>query len=216
MKRFWSLLLVCAAALPAADFDLQLTLRKLEDRYNSIRTLRLEFEQTLSFATQPTAKRTETGVLYMRKPGKMRWDYLTPLKKVFLSDGKDVYFYSSAANRVEKSKLKETDDMRAPLAFLIGRLDFQRDFKMYRIETRAEGKRWITAIPKSDKAPYREVQFQLEPDFSIAQLKVFGYDESIMEFRFRNEKLNAPVDDKLFTFTPPEGAEVVNVESSGQ
>ncbi|MBL8175042.1 MAG: outer membrane lipoprotein chaperone LolA [Bryobacterales bacterium] len=186
------------------------SLKKVENRYNNIRTLRLDFEQTLFYAAQPSAKRKESGVLYLRKPGKMRWEYRTPSEKLFLSDGKDVYYYSSAANRVEKSKVKETDDMRAPLAFLIGRLDFQRDFREYRVREEKEG-RWVTALPKSSKAPYREVQFLLLSDFRIGQLRVMGQDESVMDFYFRNETLNPPLSDSLFQFRAPKGAEFVDV-----
>ena len=186
------------------------SLKKVENRYNNIRTLQLDFEQTLSYSAQPSAKRTESGVLFLRKPGRMRWEYRKPAEKLFLSDGKDVYYYSSASNRVEKSKLKETDDMRAPLAFLIGRLDFQRDFREYHVKE--EGKnRWVVAIPKSTKAPYREVQFLLLSDFRIAQLRVLGHDQSVMDFYFRNEALNPPLKDTLFVFQPPKGAEIVDV-----
>ncbi|MBL8215832.1 MAG: outer membrane lipoprotein carrier protein LolA [Bryobacterales bacterium] len=212
MLRIFLTILLAAGTLPAADFDLQRMLRRLEDRYNSIRTLQVNFEQTLSFSTQPTAKRMETGILILRKPGKMRWDYLTPTRKLFMSDGKFVYFYSVAANRVEKSKFKESDDMRAPLAFLIGKLDFQRDFREYHIQM-VDGKRWVKAIPKSDKAPYREVHFLVnEDDASIRQLRVYGHDQSVMEFVFQNEKLNPQVDENAFVFRAPAGAEVVSVE----
>ncbi len=190
------------------------SLKKVESRYNNIRTLRLDFEQTIFYTAQPSAKRTEAGVLFLRKPGKMRWEYRKPSEKLFLSDGKDVYYYSSAANRVEKSKLKESDDMRAPLGFLIGRLDFQRDFREYRIREESGG-RWVTAVPKSEKAPYREVQFLLMSDNRIAQLRVMGHDESVMEFRFRNESLNPALSDSLFVFQAPKGAEMVEV-SDGQ
>jgi outer membrane lipoprotein carrier protein len=50
----------------------------------------------------------------------MRWDYLRPAGKLFISDGKTVYLYSASENRVEKMPLKDTEDMRAPLAFLLG------------------------------------------------------------------------------------------------
>jgi len=205
--------MLAVLSLPAAEFNLQKALRSVEDRYNNIRTLQLDFVQTLSYSVQPTAKRTESGTLYLRKPGKMRWDYREPWKKIFLSDGKDVWFYTSASNRVEKSKLKETEDLRAPLAFLIGRLDFERDFKEYHYKDVA-GARWITAMPKSAKAPYKEVHFFLEPNAQITKLRVFGHDESVMEFQFRNEKLNPTLPDALFAFQMPPGAELVEVEGN--
>lgn len=209
-------MLICLALILQMQFSapaqtsISESLRKVENRYNNIRTLQLDFEQTISFTAQPSAKRTESGVLFLRKPGRMRWEYRKPAEKLFLSDGKDVYYYSAAAHRVEKSKLKETDDMRAPLAFLIGRLDFQRDFREYHI--RQEGpNRWVTAIPKSTKAPYKEVQFLLLSDSRIAQLRVLGHDQSIMDFRFSNELLNPPIADTLFVFQTPKGAEFVEI-----
>ncbi len=202
--------LICVVSLNAQPFDLSTSLRRLENRYNNIRTLQIDFEQTFWFSTQPAARRMEAGTLTLRKPGRMRWEYREPAKKLFLSDGKNVYFYTASANRVERSKLKETDDMRAPLAFLIGKLDFQRDFREYRTRTDGAG-RWITALPKSDKAPYREVEFLLLADFQIARLKVVGQDQSVMEFVFRNERLNPPVEDRLFQFEMPPGAELVDV-----
>ena len=55
-------------------------------------------------------------------------------------------------------RVKDAEDMRAPLAFLVGRLDFNRDFREYK--TRPEGdKIWVTCVPKSEKLPYSEVAF---------------------------------------------------------
>ncbi|HBY60357.1 MAG TPA: outer membrane lipoprotein carrier protein LolA, partial [Solibacterales bacterium] len=96
--------------------------------------------------------------LALRKPGRMRWDYSSPQGKLFLSDGKHLYFYSPATNRAEKSKLKESEDLRAPLAFLLGKLDFDRDFRNY--QTRMDhALTVISAEPKNNRLPYRAVEF---------------------------------------------------------
>ncbi len=68
-------------------------------------------------------------MLMLRKPGRMRWDYSQPTGKLFVSDGKFLWLYTPAENRVEKMKLQETDDMRAPLAFLLGKLHFDKEFR---------------------------------------------------------------------------------------
>ena len=214
-RRGLAIAIFAQGMLPAAEFHLREALEKVENRYNGVQTIQIEFEQTLRYTSQPKASRTESGTLYLRRPGKMRWDYRTPARKLFLSDGKDAYFYSPAMNRAEKTKLKESDDLRAPLAFLLGRLDFDRDFKEYR--TREEnGHRWITALPKSAKAPYKEVQFQLTPDFRIAELRVLGHDESVMDYTFQKERLNAQVDDAMFRFDLPAGAELVDMSKEQQ
>ena len=197
-------------SLAGADIDVSRTLKGVEDRYNSTQSLQLAF--TESYQQQGRA-RVEKGDLFLRKPGRMRWQYAAPAGKLFVSDGKFIYSYTPQDNRAEKMKLKETEDMRAPLAFLLGRLDFKKDFREFR--ARAEdGGVFITAIPKSDKLPYTEVSFLTAPDFSIRRLEVKGQDNSVLRFTFENEKKDPPIQDALFRFTPPPGAEYV--DSSNQ
>jgi outer membrane lipoprotein carrier protein len=192
-----------------AATDLPSLLRKVEARYNSPRTMQLSFEQSLT--GQGRITRTESGILYLQKPGRMRWDYQAPEGKVFLADGKYVWFYSPSAGRVERSPMKESDDLRAPLAFLMGRLDFNRDFKEFR--TRPEGEDlYIVATPKSDRAPYTSVEFLVTPDHRIRLLKVIGQDNSVMTFQLKDEKKNPKLDAGLFRFQAPAGVEVVEVQ----
>jgi outer membrane lipoprotein carrier protein len=195
-----------ACLLSAAGIDVPRTLRGIEDRYNRTQTLQLSFTET--YKLQGRA-RVEKGDLFLRKPGRMRWQYTAPAGKLFISDGKFIYSYTPQDNRAEKMKLKETDDMRAPLAFLLGRLDFNKDFREFRAHPE-DGGVFITAIPKSDKLPYSEVSFLAGPDFAIRRLEVKGQDNSLLEFTFENEKKDPPVSDALFQFTPPPGAEYVD------
>jgi len=190
----------------AAETGLWKLLQGVEERYTRARTLQVLFEQ--SYSAGARGRRTESGELFLRKPGRMRWNYSSPPGKLFVSDGKDIYFYTPNTNRVEKMKLKETDDLRAPLAFLLGRLDFKRDFGEFRVRADGEGQ-WITALPKSGRLPYRQVEFLVTPAFEIRQLRIAGQDNSVIEFRFDREKLNPPLSDTLFKFQAPPGAEVV-------
>jgi outer membrane lipoprotein carrier protein len=189
-----------------AQVDLQKLLTAVENRYNRPRTMSFTFHQTYSGGGRIT--RNEHGQLFLQKPGKMRWQYEEPPGKLFLTDGRYAYFYSPATRRVEKMRLKETDDMRAPLAFLMGRLDFRRDFREFR--TYPEGRNvYIVATPKSEKAPYTQVAFVVNPQYQIEMLRVNGQDESILVYRLTDEKLNVPVSESMFVFQPPPGVEVV-------
>lgn len=194
----------------AADNDLTHMLKGVEQRYNSARTLKVMFSQTYQ---QGGGRRTENGELLLRKPGRMRWTYANPAGKLFISDGKNVFLYSPATNRVDKIKLKEADDMRAPLAFLLGKLDFSRDFKDFESK-KDNGNTVVTALPKSDKLPYAKVNFTVSPGLEIRRLVVNGQDQSMLEFQFSEEKLNPALDEKNFRFEPPKGAEIV--DTTGQ
>lgn len=197
----------------AAPVDPTRLLAAIEKRYNEARTLEVVFEQTYSIPSR--GRRTESGRLYLRKPGRMRWEYSQPPGKLFLSDGKDIYLYSPSSNRVEKMRMKQSDDLRAPLAFLLGKVDFRRDFGEIRSRPEGDGLS-ITASPKSDKMPYRQVDFLAGADGVIRRLKVLGVDQSVMEFRFEGEKRNPPLADKLFQFVIPAGVELVQGTVSGE
>ena len=195
-------------AAPARD--LSEVLRSVEQRYNRAATLEVHFEQR--YLAQGAGRRTtESGELALRKPGRMRWSYAAPAGKVFVSDGKVLWFYSPEENRVERSRMKDTGDFRAPLAFLLGKLDFRRDFGNFELkDTSADTT--IVALPKSDKLPYTRVEFTVTPQNVIRRLLVQGSDATVMEFLFSNERLNAPVNDAIFRYTPPKGAEIMEAE----
>ena len=193
--------------LSAADvIDVPRTLHGIEERYNRTQTLQLSFTESYQ---QGARTRVEKGDLFLRKPGRMRWQYTAPPGKLFVSDGKFIYSYTPQDNRAEKMKLQETDDMRAPLAFLLGRLDFNRDFREY--TTHQEGaKTWVKCIPKSDKLPYTEVSFLASAGGRIEHVRVVHQDRSIIDFDFSGEVLNPPIADQVFHFQIPPGAEYID------
>jgi outer membrane lipoprotein carrier protein len=181
-------------------------IRQVQDRYNKARTLAIHFEESYSIQGHP--RPTEAGELVLKKQGKMRWDYARPKGKLFISDGKEVYLYTAEENRVEKVPLKDTEDMRAPLAFLLGRLDMKKEFRDFQVRP-GSGGTWLNASAKNDRVPYESVDMLISPDGAVRQLKVRGRDESLLSFAFENEKLNPQLSDSLFHFTIPPGAEIV-------
>lgn len=197
-------LLLSALAFPDSTDSL---IQRVQARYNSARTLSVNFVET--YSAQGHTRRPESGTLILRKQGKMRWEYTRPESKLFISDGKNVYLYTPRDNRVEKLKLKDTEDMRAPLAFLLGRLDMKKEFRNFQAHG-AEAGIWLDASAKNDRVPYEKVEMLIAPDASVHELQVVGRDESVLSFSFNNEKLNPPASDELFYFTIPPGAEVVD------
>src|SRR5882724_7689747 len=70
----------------AADAGLDGILKSVETRYNKAKTLQVLFKE--DYTPPGRARRTESGILLLRKPGKMRWDYTQPQGKLVVSDGK--------------------------------------------------------------------------------------------------------------------------------
>src|SRR5207249_2897994 len=163
-------------------------------------------------SAQGKTRKPEIGTLFLRKPGRMRWQYTAPAGKLFLSDGKFVYVVVPDSPRVQKMKAKETDDMRAPLAFLLGRLHFEKDFQNFQSRTEGEDT-WVTADAKKPDLIFSKLEFEVTPQFQIRRLRVTYQDLSVLDFRFDQEKRNPPLDAKVFQFELPSGAmveEIVN------
>ena len=98
--------------------------------------------------------------------------------------------------------------MRAPLAFLLGKLNFAREFRSF--ELRPEGDAtWIVAQPKSENLAYTKVEFLATAAGEIRQVRVTGQDQSRLDFTFANQVMNPPVPAGKFVFQPPAGAEIV-------
>jgi outer membrane lipoprotein carrier protein len=203
VARLWTGLLAVSAF--AADPQLGHLLATVEARYNHAKTLEVVFQE--QYTRQGEPHRAEGGRLQLRKPGKMRWDYTQPQGKLFLSDGKYLYLYTPADNRAQRMKLKETEDMRAPLAFLLGKLHFEREFR--NLLGRSDGGNWrITAEPKTDDLPYKAVEFTVAPDGRIEEVKVTSYDQAVLDFHFDQEKVDPPLSAGLFQFQLPPGAQL--------
>lgn len=202
---FRAALLALAGAMSiraAESMDPLRTLKAVEDRYNNIQTLQVKFTEKI---TQRGRTHSDSGTLYLRKKGKMRWEYASGM--LFVSDSKFIYSYYPDEHRAEKMTTKESDDMKAPLAFLLGEVNFERDFGEY--HTKQQGSdALITALPKSDKFPYTEVTFLVAPDSTIRRLEVKLQNNDLMVFTFEGEKKNPLLTDALFQFTPPKGVEL--------
>jgi chaperone LolA len=209
---FWGAAALAGEKPPPADAALEEYIHQFESSYRGVRTLRAQFTQTQT-AGQRT--RIESGTVYFARGGLMRWDYRQPQKKLFLSNGKKLLLYIPEEQRLTRSSLKASDDIRVPFGLLLSRPHLRRAFS--RIEFADEevehdpGDRVLRAYPKQGyEQDYREVLIELTPDFDVRRLWVFYPDQSRMEFTFERIRRNVPLRRSLFAFRPPAGTEIID------
>jgi len=204
VNRLCPLAGLLAVSAFAADAPVAGLLKTVEARYNRTDTLQVLFH--VDYTKAGHTRVSESGMLELRKPGRMRWEYQDPKGKLAVCDGKVMWTYTPADHRAEKQPLRESED--GPWAFLLGKLHFDKEFR--NIQGTPEGSDMrITAEPKTDALPYNSVEFVVTPDGRIRQLKVTRFDNLVMGYTFDQEKLGPKLDDKLFQFQIPKGAEVV-------
>ena len=203
-------------ALFLADSDA--VIRALETRYNHLETLKANFTQ-LYREDERAAPREESGVVYLKKPGRMRWEYTRPEVKLFVSDGKNVYFYAPADRQVTRMPAAESDDVRTPLRFLLGKLNLKRSFRQVEIARDMApldpGNPVLHLLPKSRDERFREMYLEVDQQYRIRRLVILETNGTTSEFRFFGEESNPRLDQALFKFTVPPGVEVID-ERTGQ
>ncbi len=178
---------VVTSAKPA-DQDLDVALEGLQRKYSQVRDLRMEFIQ--SYKSPRRAAKTETGTLVLKRPGMMRWEYKTPIEKLFVSNGKTVFFYLPQEKQVQKTKVKESRDQRIPFLFLLGKGNLKRDFS--KVEWAQEkpffqGNRVILAYPKKGIDEFARILMEFSPQtFQLQRVTVFDVDGTTSEFVFTN------------------------------
>jgi outer membrane lipoprotein carrier protein len=183
----------------------------VDNHYNHLRTLRAEFSETYLGAG---IERTESGTLWLKKPGKMRWEYRSPKEKLFLSDGKTAWFYLPADRQVRRTSTRKLDDLRSPLGFLLGKTRLEKELDGLSVAADvtplAAGNTVLRGVPKAMADRIREVILEITPDYRIARIQFEEADESVTEYRFSQHQENAGIADPLFEFVLPEGVEVVD------
>src|SRR5256714_5177676 len=98
--------------------------KRLEATYRAARTMQVIFLE--QYSENGRVVRIEAGVAYFRRPGKMRWDYESPEKNLFLVDGKTAWFYVPGDHTVTRVPAKQSTDWRTPLALLAGEMELSR------------------------------------------------------------------------------------------
>lgn len=189
----------------AAQQTAQSMAAKVDRHYNGLRSLRVDFTQGYDGMGQ---HRRESGVLLLKKPGKMRWDYTTPAGKLFVLDGREAYFYTPGQTEVQRIPAKKLDDLRSPLRFLLGHAELTKEIPGLKIAS--DGPDFVlSGVPRNMEQRISSLAFTVTGEGMIRAIKVEEPDGSVSRFTFSNEQPNAEEPDSEFVFRAPPGSVVV-------
>src|ERR1700722_10138367 len=166
------------SAAPQASDQAKSLAHLLEEHYRRPRTLQAVFLERFNEGQKQS--RVESGTVYFRRPGQMRWEYDSPEKKLFLVDGKTTWFYVPYDHTVTKSPVKESSDWRTPLSLLTGKADLSRMCDKMDLAAQPgipEGHAVLRCVPKGEPKSEKDASVQdaftevlLEVDTSSGEL----------------------------------------------
>jgi outer membrane lipoprotein carrier protein len=195
--------LCCASSLLAQGNDA--VVRKVDDHYNHLGSLRAHYTERYSGMGMD---RTEEGTLLLKKPGRMRWSYASPVGKVFVLDGKFAWFYTPGDAQASRVPAKQLDDLRSPLRFLLGHTQLNRELDNLTVTPDGSAFR-ITGVPKGMAQRVKLLSLGVTATGTIERMRLEELDGAVTEFVFTDLKENVPVKDSDFAFLSPAGVTVV-------
>ena len=214
MKRILLLMFVAAAAAfaqtPQKPVDLHRLAESVDKHYNSLNSLETQFSEQYQGGGM---SRVESGTMWIKKPGKMLWQYSTPRPKVFVTDGKTAWFYVPGEKQARRAAVKKLDDLRSPLRYLLGRSKLDKEFNALSLAPDqrpiSDGGIVLRGIPRGMEDRVSMVLLEVTPENRLSRIYIEELDGSQTDFRFKEQKENVPVADSRFSFKPPAGVEVM-------
>jgi outer membrane lipoprotein carrier protein len=220
MRFFCSVVLITTLALAlkaAPQVDSKATAEAVDQHYNRLKSLKSLFTEIYQ---APGVSRTESGTLWLKKPGRMRWEYKEPREKLFLADSHTAYFYVPGERQARKTAIKNLDDIRSPLRYLLGKTKLEKELSGLSlapdVPALQQGDVVLRGVPKSMADRISEVVLEISPSHQIVRIRILEVDGTTTDFRFTNIEENVPVQDSLFRFTPPPGVETIQDDRVAQ
>ncbi len=174
-----------ASALP----NVHAVAQRVDEHYNQLQSFQADFTEIYQGSG---IQREEVGTLWLKKPGKMRWEYRSPEEKLFLADGKVTWLYLPAEKQARKSPLKNLEDLRSPLAFLLGKTRLEKELKALSFAPDIQA--WkpedvmVRGVPRGLEDRVEQVVLEITPEHRIARILIHAVDDSVTEYRFSNSK----------------------------
>jgi outer membrane lipoprotein carrier protein len=202
--------LALSFAASGSEGDVKTLAAAVDAHYNHLRSLQAQFTEVYRGAGM---ERTESGTLWLKKPSKMRWEYRSPREKLFVSDGKAAWFYVPEDRQARKTDAKKLEDIRSPLAFLLGKTKLEKELQGLSmapdVTPLQPGNVVLRGVPQALADRVSEIVLEVTPDHQIARIMIQEVDGSATEYRFTDQKEDVALADGRFEFKPPAGTETV-------
>jgi outer membrane lipoprotein carrier protein len=207
--------LALAGATAATALDLEEVIDRVQDRYEETEFLQARFRQVSTLKSIGESQSAE-GRVFIRKPGRMRWEYEKPEPQILISDGENFWVYTPNQNQVIVTKAGEGIPVRAPTAFLAGKGRLRSEFEIAWSRDLSPPKDPSAETYRLDLSP-RTPHPSLErlvievraDDFNIVRSSVVDVFGNVTDVEFSEIVTDRPLLDDLFTFEIPHGVEIL-------
>lgn len=193
----------------APQSELDNLVKRIEARYGRMRGLAADFEQT--YSGLGISLRRERGRLFLQRPRRMRWEYDPAPGKLFIVNGREVWFYVPADREATHADAGSVSDARFPFLFLLGATNLRRLFRSISLAEQSgpqQETRTLRLVPRDKVAGLRELFLEVFGDGRISRIKILDEAGMASEVTLINVHENFIAPAEAFQFRPPPGVTV--------
>ena len=203
--RSWQSILVLALCLATAAARADGATQRLHRFFSEVKSLRADFTQVVIDANNKQVQ-TAQGTFYLSRPGRFRWDYMTPYQQILVGDGHKVWFYDT---ELEQVTVKDQNAAlgASPALLLSGDKPLENSFNVV-ARGKEGGLDWLELSPKTKDTEFTRVRLGFGPRDLEAMELTDSFDQ-VTRLRFSHLRRNPVLASSLFKFVPPKGVDVI-------
>jgi outer membrane lipoprotein carrier protein len=157
-------------------------------------------------------KLTSKGTVYFKRPGRMRWDMQNGQKQTIIADGTHLWIYQPSEHQVYKAPFGQAFQSATPVSFLTGIGRIADDFAVT-LDGEEGGLVFLRMVPRAGEG-IGTLRLGLDPKtYDILSAEIRDPIGNVTRLQFSDLQRDGGMEDALFHFEIPQGAEVV--ESPG-
>ena len=202
-------LLLALTAIVTAPVDQAVS--KLQERYAATQDIKAEFDQVYRYKVGGLERRS-SGRIFIKKPGKMRFDYLEPTRRHFISDGSFMWIYEPEQGQAFKEPLSSSQSLPV-LDLLLGTADIAASFDASLLPSDSQGRLRLELVPKLTERHFRKAVLTL--DASTHRVVGVQWEDpagNVNQMDFKGLEANVGLPDEGFVFAPPAGTRLLHAQ----
>ena len=179
---------------------------RLDRFFEKVTTFKARFIQVVLDENLLALEET-SGLLWIARPGRFRWDYESVHRQSIVADGEVLWLYDVELEQVTR-RAQESAIGQTPAVLLSGGQQYRKDYNVT-ILGRQGAVNWISLVPKFSDGSFAEIQLGFEGE-TLRLIQLLDELNQITRVTLANVVENEPIPDNVFQFVPPTGVDVIS------
>jgi chaperone LolA len=205
--KFFPVLFLIIAVNIAYSQDAQEIIKNVQSKYNTIKDAQASFSQSIRYSSGST--QSSSGTIYIQKEDKYR---IESKNEVIVTDGVTSWSYSKKKKQVVIDNYKNDGNTFSPNKFLFNYPEnFYSDLEG--TETVSGLECYLLKLSPRHKGSVKSAKIWVDKDDNLIRKITINSSESTTTYTLKKITLDAGLGSSKFSFSPPEGVEVIDLRN---